>query len=89
MKALNHKSLQASLQLNLFSKFYSLKGASCQVGTVIGVSEIVPGNSRLPNLVLFLPKQVSPRDQIPVHSLKCFKIYILQLITFCTHLQNT
>lgn len=76
------KFLQASVQHTIFSKSYNLHGASYQVDADTGGSGIVPGTPRLPCLVLFHPKQVAPHDQIWRHSLKCFKICILQLITF-------
>lgn len=75
------KSLQAPVQHTIFQKSYNLHGASYQMDADTGGSGIVPGTPRLPCLVLFHPKQVVPHDQIWMHSLKCLKICILQLIT--------
>lgn len=84
------KSLQASVQHTNFSKSYSLRGASYQVDADTGGSGIIPGTLRLPCLVLFHPKQVVPHEQIWMHSSKCFKICILQLIDYLLyHLQST
>lgn len=66
------KSLQASAQLTLFLKSYNLQGASYQVGTDMTGFGTVPGNRRLPCLVLFQPKQVAPHDQIPIHFFEVF-----------------